>query len=32
MASPPARPAKQRKHDTLYRLEHDEDVWVATAD
>lgn len=26
------RPAKQRKQDTLNRLEHDEDAWVATAD
>ncbi|MEU8849172.1 pyridoxamine 5'-phosphate oxidase family protein [Streptomyces sp. NPDC048564] len=32
MPRPPARPAKQRKQDTLHRLEHDEDVWVATAD
>ncbi|MFE5894496.1 pyridoxamine 5'-phosphate oxidase family protein [Streptomyces sp. NPDC002285] len=32
MTRPPARPAKQRKLDTLHRLEHDEDVWVATAD
>ncbi|WP_328420174.1 pyridoxamine 5'-phosphate oxidase family protein [Streptomyces sp. NBC_00443] len=32
MTRPPARPAKQRKQDTLHRLEHDEDVWVATAD
>ncbi|MER5748732.1 pyridoxamine 5'-phosphate oxidase family protein [Streptomyces sp. NPDC002088] len=32
MTPPPARPAKQRKHDTLHRLEHDEDAWVATAD
>lgn len=32
MTPPPARPAKQRKQDTLHRLEHDEDVWVATAD
>ncbi|OIJ68926.1 pyridoxamine 5'-phosphate oxidase family protein [Streptomyces mangrovisoli] len=31
MTTPPARPAKQRKQDTLHRLEHDEDVWVATA-
>ncbi|MEV0174296.1 pyridoxamine 5'-phosphate oxidase family protein [Streptomyces sp. NPDC050803] len=31
MAAQPARPAKQRKLDTLHRLEHDEDVWVATA-
>ncbi|MDL2075886.1 pyridoxamine 5'-phosphate oxidase family protein [Streptomyces sp. GXMU-J15] len=31
MTNPPARPAKQRKLDTLHRLEHDEDVWVATA-
>ncbi|MCX5079835.1 pyridoxamine 5'-phosphate oxidase family protein [Streptomyces sp. NPDC056121] len=29
---PPARTAKQRKQDTLDRLERDEDVWVATAD
>ncbi|RFC76987.1 pyridoxamine 5'-phosphate oxidase family protein [Streptomyces sp. AcE210] len=29
---PPARTAKQRKQDTLERLERDEDVWVATAD
>jgi hypothetical protein len=26
-----ARPAKQRQQDTLNRLEHDQDVWVATA-
>ncbi|WP_128435814.1 pyridoxamine 5'-phosphate oxidase family protein [Streptomyces cyaneus] len=32
MTRPPARPAKQRKQDTLNRLEHDEDVWVATAE
>lgn len=32
MTPPPARPARQRKQDTLHRLEHDEDVWVATAD
>lgn len=31
MAPQPARPAKQRKQDTLHRLEHDEDVWVSTA-
>ncbi|MGW0601286.1 pyridoxamine 5'-phosphate oxidase family protein [Streptomyces sp. NPDC002776] len=31
MTPPPARPAKQRKLDTLRRLEHDEDLWVATA-
>lgn len=31
MAAQPARPAEQRKQDTLNRLEHDEDVWVATA-
>jgi hypothetical protein len=31
MAAQPARPAGQRKQDTLNRLEHDEDVWVATA-
>ncbi|MFF1356515.1 pyridoxamine 5'-phosphate oxidase family protein [Streptomyces sp. NPDC058297] len=29
---PPARTTKQRKQDTLDRLERDEDVWVATAD
>ncbi|MBO1332900.1 pyridoxamine 5'-phosphate oxidase family protein [Streptomyces sp. VRA16 Mangrove soil] len=28
----PARSAKQRKQDTLARLEQDVDVWVATAD
>ncbi|WP_367319104.1 pyridoxamine 5'-phosphate oxidase family protein [Streptomyces sp. HUAS ZL42] len=32
MTPPPARPAEQRKHDTLHRLEHDVDAWVATAD
>lgn len=33
MAPSPARPAEQRKKDTLHRLEKiDEDVWVATAD
>lgn len=32
MTPQPARPAKQRKQDTLHRLEHDEDVWVATAE
>ncbi|MER7563820.1 pyridoxamine 5'-phosphate oxidase family protein [Streptomyces sp. NPDC048523] len=31
MAEQSPRPAKQRKQDTLYRLEHDQDVWVATA-
>ncbi|WP_329296116.1 pyridoxamine 5'-phosphate oxidase family protein [Streptomyces pseudovenezuelae] len=31
MAPQPPRPAEQRKKDTLHRLEHDEDVWVATA-
>ncbi|MFI0508819.1 nitroimidazol reductase NimA-like FMN-containing flavoprotein (pyridoxamine 5'-phosphate oxidase superfamily) [Streptomyces canus] len=31
MSMQPPRPAKQRKQDTLHRLEHDEDVWVATA-
>ncbi|MEU1599988.1 pyridoxamine 5'-phosphate oxidase family protein [Streptomyces sp. NPDC005708] len=30
--TPPARTAKQRKHDTLHRLEHDVDAWIATAD
>lgn len=32
MANPPPRPAEQRKRDTLHRLEHDVDLWVATAD
>ncbi|MFJ8146700.1 pyridoxamine 5'-phosphate oxidase family protein [Streptomyces sp. NPDC096094] len=32
MTRSPARSAEQRKHDTLHRLEHDEDAWVATAD
>ncbi|MFF4248371.1 pyridoxamine 5'-phosphate oxidase family protein [Streptomyces sp. NPDC001822] len=27
----PARSPEQRKHDVLHRLDHDEDVWVATA-
>ena len=31
MAPQPPRPGEQRKKDTLHRLEHDEDVWVATA-
>lgn len=30
--TPPARSPKQRKQDTLDRLEHDVDLWVATAD
>ncbi|WP_439679575.1 pyridoxamine 5'-phosphate oxidase family protein [Embleya sp. MST-111070] len=29
---PPARSAEQRRLDTLHRLEHDVDAWVATAD
>ncbi|MGI5380192.1 pyridoxamine 5'-phosphate oxidase family protein [Streptomyces sp. CA-251387] len=32
MTTPPARSAEQRKKDTLHRLEHDEDAWVATAE
>ncbi|MFD9000088.1 pyridoxamine 5'-phosphate oxidase family protein [Streptomyces sp. NPDC059582] len=32
MTPPLARSAEQRKLDTLHRLEHDEDAWVATAD
>jgi len=28
---PPARTPEQRKKDTLHRLEHNEDAWVATA-
>ncbi|MFF8970095.1 pyridoxamine 5'-phosphate oxidase family protein [Streptomyces sp. NPDC014995] len=31
MTSAPARSPQQRKHDTLRRLEHDVDAWVATA-
>ncbi|MGW4566546.1 pyridoxamine 5'-phosphate oxidase family protein [Streptomyces sp. NPDC004561] len=31
MTPPPARTAAQRKKDTLHRLEHDIDAWVATA-
>ncbi|MFG5718001.1 pyridoxamine 5'-phosphate oxidase family protein [Streptomyces murinus] len=31
MTPPPARTAEQRKKDTLHRLDHDEDAWVATA-
>ncbi|HVK20509.1 MAG TPA: pyridoxamine 5'-phosphate oxidase family protein [Actinokineospora sp.] len=30
--APPPRPADQRKKDTLRRLDHDVDAWVATAD
>ncbi|HEX2771759.1 MAG TPA: pyridoxamine 5'-phosphate oxidase family protein [Micromonosporaceae bacterium] len=30
--TPPARTRQQRKQDALHRLEHDVDVWVATAD
>jgi nitroimidazol reductase NimA-like FMN-containing flavoprotein (pyridoxamine 5'-phosphate oxidase superfamily) len=30
--NPPPRPAEQRKQDTLHRLEHDVDAWIATAD
>ncbi|MET7383846.1 pyridoxamine 5'-phosphate oxidase family protein [Streptomyces sp. NPDC005529] len=30
--NPPARTAKQRKQDTLARLENDVDTWVSTAD
>ncbi|MFE0949760.1 pyridoxamine 5'-phosphate oxidase family protein [Streptomyces mutabilis] len=32
MTPPPARSAEQRRRDTLHRLDHDEDAWVATAD
>jgi len=32
MANPPPRSAEQRKQDTLHRLEHDADLWIATAD
>jgi nitroimidazol reductase NimA-like FMN-containing flavoprotein (pyridoxamine 5'-phosphate oxidase superfamily) len=31
MMSAPVRSAEQRKKDTLHRLEHDVDAWVATA-
>ncbi|MFG2357134.1 pyridoxamine 5'-phosphate oxidase family protein [Streptomyces sp. NPDC048521] len=31
MTPEPARSAAQRKKDTLHRLEHDVDTWVATA-
>ncbi|GAA2925433.1 MULTISPECIES: pyridoxamine 5'-phosphate oxidase family protein [Streptomyces] len=31
MTSPPVRSAEQRKKDTLHRLDHDVDAWVATA-
>ncbi|MBN0042675.1 pyridoxamine 5'-phosphate oxidase family protein [Streptomyces actuosus] len=31
MTPPPARTGKQRRLDTLHRLEHDVDAWVATA-
>ncbi|MGV9651176.1 pyridoxamine 5'-phosphate oxidase family protein [Streptomyces sp. NPDC003554] len=30
--NPLARTARQRTHDTLHRLEHDVDAWIATAD
>ena len=30
--APPPRTRQQRREDTLHRLEHDVDVWVATAD
>lgn len=32
MTTPPARNLSQRTRDTLYRLENDIDLWVATAD
>jgi hypothetical protein len=32
MTSAPARSVEQRTKDTLHRLEHDVDAWVATAD
>ena len=32
MTEPPPRPLEQRKQDTLDRLSHDVDAWVATAD
>ncbi|MFE7899315.1 pyridoxamine 5'-phosphate oxidase family protein [Streptomyces sp. NPDC057424] len=32
MAPAPVRSAAQRKKDTLHRLDHDADAWVATAD
>ena len=30
--NPPPRSAAQRRQDTLHRLEHDVDAWIATAD
>lgn len=30
--TPPARTARQRRQDTLHRLDHDVDAWIATAD
>lgn len=30
--APPVRTAEERKRDTLHRLQHDVDCWVATAD
>jgi hypothetical protein len=32
MTAPPPRPLPQRKQDTLDRLTHDADAWVASAD
>ncbi|MEU9627289.1 pyridoxamine 5'-phosphate oxidase family protein [Streptomyces luteogriseus] len=32
MTPAPVRSAEQRKKDTLHRLDHDVDAWVATAD
>ncbi|MFC4906694.1 pyridoxamine 5'-phosphate oxidase family protein [Actinomadura gamaensis] len=32
MTTPPPRSRRQRDDDTRHRLEHDVDVWVATAD
>ncbi|GGM81212.1 pyridoxamine 5'-phosphate oxidase family protein [Dactylosporangium sucinum] len=32
MTPPPPRTVGQRRTDTLHRLDHDVDVWVATAD
>ncbi|MFF7488958.1 pyridoxamine 5'-phosphate oxidase family protein [Streptomyces luteogriseus] len=32
MTPAPVRSAEQRKRDTLHRLDHDVDAWVATAD
>lgn len=32
MTVPPARTLRQQTQDTLHRLQHDVDAWIATAD